>query len=207
LTIEALRSFATIQERTACPFAKLATLWGAPLWDRQLDVEGNAHSIASALRQFSRLQRWHVLDGFVVEIDDERKVMSFRDLCTTFVSLNALDEASSNLFLTDVRSVNWRFCFCDVRMFVTISSPLYGPDSPRETDGHRSTFVFFQPEPSFLDRNQLFGIFRERFANIRQRFADIGKPNDCEIMSRPYRAPRYVKPLRLGDPEVEWWSG
>jgi len=219
---KALRSFATIQQHTACPFAKLATVWGAPPWNHDLDVEENARNIAPALRLFSNLQRWHVLDGFVVEIDQKSQFRTLSTLCTTFrgllVSLNVLDDSSPNLFCDQVRSADWQFCFCNVRMFVTVFSPLYGPDSPRETYGHPSTFVFFQPGASFLehkalrdddlgsDRNRLSRIFNERFANIRKRFADVGKPYDCEIMRKPYQAPRYLKPLRLGDCEVKWWS-
>jgi len=91
----ALRSFETIQKETACPYAKQARLWGAPPWDRDKSIDDNVSGIAIPLRQFVHLQRWEILDGFVIEISDDRLVGDIKCLSRTLrsilKSLNLLD--------------------------------------------------------------------------------------------------------------------
>jgi len=221
-----LRSFETIKRETACPYAKAARLWGAPPWDRDKSIEDNVSGLALPLRKFVYLQRWEILDGFVIEISDDRLVGDMKSLSRTLrsilKSLNLLDSFKPNLFDREVKSSDWNFEFQGARMFLIVFSPLYDRESSRETYGERSTFIMLQPQRSIWDkalrdderieqekredRPVLVEIFSRRFANIRQRFADIGKPYDGPIQKAPFQAPRYIKPLRLGDPEIEWWK-
>jgi YqcI/YcgG family len=221
-----LRSFETIQRETACPYAKAARLWGAPPWDRDKSIEDNVSGMATPLGRFVHLQRWEILDGFVIEVSDDRLVGDMQSLSRTLrsilKSLNLLDCFKPNLFDREVRSSDWNFEFQGARMFLIVFSPLYDHQSSRETYGEKSTFIMLQPQRSIWNkvlrddekieqekkenRSVLVEIFSRRFANIRQRFADIGKPYDGPIQKAPFQAPRYIKPLRLGDPEIEWWK-
>ena len=221
-----LRSFETIQKETACPYAKAARLWGAPPWNPDKTIEDNVSGIVNPLEKFVHLQRWEILDGFVIEIPDDHLVGDIKRLSRTLrsilKSLNLLDSFKPNLFDREVKSSDWNFEFQGARMFLIVFSPLYDRESSRETYGEKSTFIMLQPQKSIWDkalrdderdeqekeenRPVLVKIFSRRFSNIRQRFADIGKPYDGPIMRAPYQAPRYIKPLRLGDPEIEWWK-
>jgi YqcI/YcgG family len=221
-----LRAFETIQKETACPYAKQARLWGAPPWDEDKSIEENVDGIAVPLKKFVHLQRWEILDGFVIELSDDRLVGDMKCLSRTLRSilkaLNLRDSCKPNLFEREVKSSDWNFEFLGARMFLIVFSPLYDRESSRETYGEKSTFVMLQPQKSIWekalrdderneqekeeDRSVLVKIFSRRFANVRQRFAELGKPYDGPIMSAPFQAPRYIKPLRLGDPEIEWWK-
>lgn len=217
-----LRSFEVIQRKTVCPYARTARLWGAPPWDRDKSIDRNIREIAIPLSKFVYLQRWETLDGFVIGISDDRLVCDMKNLSATLKTilklLNSSDKLKPNLFDREVRSSEWNFEFLGTRLFVTVFSPLYGRDSPRETYGENSTFIMFQPFQSFLHnkairesekketRDVLVKKFLHRFANIRKEFSDAGKPYDCSIMNETFQAPRFIKPLRLGDPEIEWWK-
>jgi hypothetical protein len=41
---------------------------------------------------------------------------------------------------------------------------------------------------------------------IRQDFVRAGKEYDINIVANSSEASKYVKPLNLGDPAVEWWK-
>jgi hypothetical protein len=217
-----LRSFEVVQMKTACPYAKAARLWGAPRWDRDQSIDENIRRIAVPLSRFVYLQKWETLDGFVVGVTDDRLVGDMKSLSRTLrmilKSLTLLDQFAPNLFDREVKSKDWYFEFLGIRMFLIVFSPLYGHDSPRETYGEKSTFILFQPQQSFVqnkalrndERNEnrsiLVGKFSQRFSHIRARFADVGKPYDCPIMMAPFQAPRFLKPFKLGEPEIEWWK-
>jgi len=217
-----LRSFEVIQKKTACPYAKAARLWGGPSWDRDQNIDYNVRKIVIHLERFVYLQRWETLDGFVIGISDDRLVGNVEDLSKTLRlilrKLNELDRFKASLFDREVKSKEWHFEFMGTLMFLIVFSPLYDHESPRETYGEKSTFIMVQPQQSFVDnkalrdrersenRSVLVETFSQRFANIRKRFAEVGKPYDSPIMAAPFEAPRYLKPLKVGDPEIEWWK-
>jgi hypothetical protein len=209
-TADTLKNFQVIRQSTMCPFARAAKLWGAPAWDRTKGIRENAENIAPHVRRFTQLQRWEVIDGFVIEITDEGLFTDLRTLGRTLRvllrSLNALDPRHANVFEREIRAEDWQFEFNGERLFVITFAPVYGTASPRETYGVNSAFVFLQPETSFKDRNIPRDSDRQvTRGEIRKRFADVGKPYESVLVEQPYEAPRYLKPLNLTDHEMRWW--
>ena len=210
-TAQSLASFRTIQENTRCPFAPAARLWGTPDWSLTDDVITNVSRLVPVMMRFCMVLRWETLDGIVAEITD-RKLFSDIDtlaatLKTFLVALSSRDPACATPFSSTVRSEDWQFEFGGHRLFVIVFAPIYESDSTRETYGGQSTFVLLQPEKSFrnlkIPRDANAPVKRHQ---IRDLFAQAGKSYECLIVNQPFEAPRYLKPLHVGQPEVQWWK-
>ena len=210
-TGRSLSSFRRIQTGTVCPFAPAAKLWGAPDWAPKEDVAANVARFLPVMLRFCGLLKWEMLDGIVVEISDPSLYSDIDVLARNFkaflVALSSHDPTGADPFASEVRSEEWQFEFCGIRLFVIVFSPIYGIDSTRETYGERSTFVFLQPEQSFeslkIPRDAEAPVKREQ---IRELFAAVGKSYDCYIVKQPFEASRYLKPLHVDEAEVAWWK-
>lgn len=210
-TSPSLEAFRAIQAKTSCPFAPEARLWGAPQWDNSQGIDRNVERVTSALQRFTTLHKWEVIDGFVLQITSPDLYANLASLSAALrgilVELNRRDPTQVQMSLAKVRDEAWQFQFNNVRLFVISFAPFYDADSPRETYGLDSAFILFQPEGSFIEsRIPRGGGKPATRESIRRRFAEHGKPYDGELVRQPFEAPRYVKPLRLSDPEVAWWE-
>jgi hypothetical protein len=206
-----LSRFRTIQTQTLCPFARGARLWGAPAWDSSESIGGNAAEIAPVLVRFTSLLKWEVLDGFVVEVSDAALFRDLEGLAATFRTLlrelSAVDPWGSKSMDQEILAEDWQFEFNGARLFVAVFAPIYDGAHTRETYGENSAYILFQPEISF-DRH-LASTGRKHPAahsQIRERFAAGGKPYDSQVITQPFEAPRYLKPLRQSDSSFEWWK-
>lgn len=69
--------------------------------------------------------------------------------------------------------------------------------------------MFFQPEASF-DNFMPYSEHDQRTQHqkvaIRKTFVRADKEYDTTIVADSSEVAKYVKPLNLGDPVVEWWK-
>lgn len=202
-----LARFETIRSQIRCPFARRAKLWGAPDWDPAASPGRNLRAVLPHLERFTRISRHEHLDGFVLEIPGpgrgETVEVLARTLRATLGWLARHDPIRQNCLQREVAAPGWQFTFNGERLFVITFAPCYGPVSARYGFGDCSVWVLFQPEHSF-DALEITPAVRDA---IRAGFEQAGQPYDLEIMSQPLEAPRYVKPLHIGDPPVAWWGG
>jgi len=202
-----LEAFRKIQAATVCPYAPTAKLWGAPDWEADQTTEANLSKILPPLQRFAFVQRWEPLDGFVLELTNHGDFSDLEAMASTLNGvlrwLNDNDARGTPVFGPNVRAKDWQFTFAGVRLFVLVFAPFYGRHHPRESYCLQSAFILFQCEDSF-HRAHDPGTPIDHI-EIRRRFAAAGKDYDCYIMHQPYEAPRYLKPLYPGDPEVAWW--
>lgn len=206
-----VRRFRVIQDNTQCPFARTARIWGAPDWDPTKVIAENATELASHLRRFAKIAPHEKLDGFVVEIPDPTQMVDINTFKKMFkdilVALSRFEGSTSNFNAAEVMSESWQFTFAGLRLFTITFAPFYPSTSSRFSFGVDSCFIFFQPEESFKNFRIPRGNTREGVRRaIRQAFRDAGRAYEGTIIREPFEAPRYIKPLRLGDKPVEWWS-
>lgn len=201
-----LERFAPVRDGVRCPFARRARLWGSPDWDPSLSPGRNLRAALPHLERFTRVSRHEGLDGFVLEITGARWGRSVRALARTVRGvlgwLARRDPTGHDSLRERVDAEGWQFTFNGERLFVVAFAPCYGPGSARHAFGAPGTYLLFQPEHSF----DAFAITPELRDAIRAGFEAGGQGYDLEIMRAPLEAPRYVKPLRIGDPVVAWWS-
>jgi hypothetical protein len=107
----------------------------------------------------------------------------------------------------DILQPGWHFRFAHTEFFVAAFAPCYPETSARYAFGADGTVILLQPESSFkaqgLKKDEKTKALRQ---GIRDAYRNAGRPYDGGIIAGNLEAPRYVKPLRLEDPRVEWWS-
>lgn len=201
-----LERFAPVRDGVRCPFARRARLWGSPDWDPALPPGRNLREALPHLERFTRVSRHEGLDGFVLEIAEPQRGRSVDALARTLQRVLAWlarhDPTGHNALEERVDGEGWQFSFNGERLFVIAFAPCYGRQSARHAFGVRGVYLLFQPEHSF----DAFSITPELRDTIRAGFEAAGQGYDLEIMRAPLEAPRYVKPLRVGDPVVAWWA-
>ena len=203
----ALQRFDTIRLRTECGFARGATLWGSDEWP--------AGGLEPAIAKFAELLGRLVAedeppDGAVLEVCDPGAGATVDALArttrTVIAGLASLDDGEHPDYPIDDPA--WCFTFAGERFFVVTFGPCYGPESSRYAFGLDATYLLFQTRSSFVRRwapgtDRLPDRARE---TIRRDFAAAGRPYDVAITVSPLEAHRFVKPARLGEPPVRWWS-
>ena len=118
------------------------------------------------------------------------------------------DPTGHDCFVADVVAEDWQFSFNGTRFFITTFAPFYGSGHSRFSARQDSAFIYFQPEYSF-DHHGVFAgnPDRERLKErVRQAFANGGTEYSVILVKQPIEAYKYVKPLKVGDPPVEWWN-
>ena len=127
----------------------------------------------------------------------------------------------------------WNFSFAGHPFFVTSFAPCYARSHsryvPRPADGNaafdpRIGFVLLQPEASFEHRKLPFDTPETNWGDggdgdgggggaaptvrdrVRRAFRDRGCPYEIPASVSYPTAHHVVKPLRRGDPVVEWWK-
>ncbi|WP_328499703.1 YqcI/YcgG family protein [Streptomyces sp. NBC_00457] len=187
----AVKQFAPIANRTYCPFAVTANLWGAPEYDRSLSVAEHIRSSVGLLHHFTRAALRENLDGFIYSFPADGFCQDMNQLGgllrTVIETLMQCDQAKSrSLQEEDFLKDKWRFSFDGEDYFVPVFAPLYGPGHNRFTYEVRDRiFILLQPNSSFHRR--MGGKGREIRGQIRQRFRDGFQPYDNSKEPEPGR--------------------
>jgi YqcI/YcgG family len=202
--------FENLRATTKCPFARVARLVGGSLSGRG-GLERRILRLVPSLVRMTRDGRHRRLDGFVVHVP-ARLGSDLDRFCQTFnriLRILALhDPTGYNCFEADILGEDWQFSFNETRFFVTAFGSFYESNHSRFSGRNDSGFIYFQPEYSF-DHHGISSSNpdRERLKKrIRDGFALSGAPYDVGLIRQPIEAYKYVKPLRIGDPPVQWWN-
>lgn len=208
-TAEILDDFAKLQRKSPCRFADNAQLWGGPRWIETESTESNVRRLAPYLSTFAKAAPHEGLDGFVIGVPRSATGATMADLAKFFASVLVTlvtDRAdASDLLHDEIFHIGWQFCFANLRMFVSVFSPIYMPTHPRHSSD--STYVFFQPEQSFTEHGIGVGgkASRELKESIRERFRAAGADYPDELIDQRLDAQLYILPRWPGDAECDWW--
>lgn len=209
-TSPSLDGFRAVQQHTQCIFAPIARVWGHPAWAVGSPLEDNLAAGLGAFERFVKVAGHEWLDGYVIELAEEQYGATLpalaRSVKRVLQFLSDHDPAGERCMDKQIESTEWQFSFGGLRCFVLAFAPCYGPNSSRYSFGSKSTFIFLQPDISFVHLKIPRGEEKKVRDTIRQAYAAHGRPYDMAIIEVPLEAPRYVKPLRVGDPVVRWWE-
>jgi NTP pyrophosphatase (non-canonical NTP hydrolase) len=206
--MSALR-FQKFASNSHCTYASKARIWGAPRWEAKRSIGWNVDSILPHLLSFTKATPLETLDGFVVRPIFGAKAHSMRELANGFrtllKTLNGRDPKRSTCMAGDVSQPGWQFEFNNVRLFISVFSPIYDEMHPRRAD---ECFIFFQSEQSFTDRkvgSQFTGSDRIK-RTIRGRFQAGGFWYPADIIDERIEARIYLMPRSDRDEDSRWWE-
>ncbi|WP_236793802.1 hypothetical protein [Amycolatopsis sp. GM8] len=195
--------FTALLQSTACPYARLATT-------RFVPVPYSPKS-PDFLIMFRKRQPWLAdpgTDALIVAIHFSELGKTIDDHARLFRRL--LNLVSDHEIAGNILTPGWQLQIHRTRVFATLFSPLYPARNPRSIQKGTYGYVMLQPEHSFhklLPRNRLEEHQRVHIKHtIREAFDRSGKPYDALDRQPPTEAQKYVKPLHLGDPMIEWWK-
>jgi len=206
---KALDLFSAIKQNIECPFAKRSRLWGSPEWDSAKSLEENVEAFGDSLSKFVNIAISEGLDGYVIAAP-EVYGRSIEDLSVftkkILIKLNSMSPILPTMN-QNFEDPNWRFSYGGTSFFVTTFAPCYPKSNSRYAWGTGCTFILLQPEHSFDSAN----IPKGHGAAIRDVIRMAFKRNDRayydpKIIDAASEAIKYVKPLKLGSPPVEWWK-
>lgn len=210
--LRSTREVEQLRRSTKCPFARSARL----IIGTVRFIGGNRHLDRSVLEMIPRLVRMtqngreRYLDGFMLRLPGSygRDINGLGHTLNRVLRLLAEnDPTGQNCFGGDVLAEDWQFSFNGTRFFVTTFAPFYQQGHSRYSGTKKSVFIYFQPEYSF-DNHGIFAGNPNRDHvkdSIRNLFRVARIPYDVDLIEQPIEAVKYVKPLRLGDPPVQWW--
>lgn len=207
-TSGAVATLRQIQARTNCPFARRAKIWAAKEWDDSKPFETNVFAAAEGLARFARISRFEGLDVFAIALPDRLGATVEVLASTTAQLLNRLAELGTEQPLSAevVQNPNWQFSFAGESFFVTTHAACYPPNHSRHHYGCGRTVFAFHPEHSF--DSPRFNVNGPPIHDlVRTLFREGGQPYDVSAAMRSgLEAARYVKPIDLDAPVVEWWA-
>lgn len=180
-------------------------MWGSPDWLDGDAIPAFIERIVTPLSRFCRIAPREGLDGFaiVMPASSGRALAQLgHSVNLTLRQLSARDPAGENCMEQNILLPGWHFKFAGTEFFVAAFAPCYPETSARYAFGADGTVILLQPESSFKAQ-VLTKAVRQ---SIRDAYRNAGRPYDGGIIAGNLEAPRYVKPLRLEDPRVEWWS-
>jgi FPC/CPF motif-containing protein YcgG len=204
-------SFQRIIDLSQCAFAPRAKHDCLPPFPSDRPIADHIRSIRDELVQFVTSSRETRFDGFVCEFPDPKFGDTLDNLKRTVREvLNALsdqDPAGRHSMREDITKPEWFFSFAGERLYLVTFAPCYPADSSRRTLGDPTTYLVFQLHHSFERARPEGGeeIVPKIKEVIRARHSAAGCPYDVAISLDPREAYRFVKPLKLGEPSVEWW--
>jgi len=209
-TAESLVRFKEVQTSTACPFAREARMWGGPRWEARRSLSGNVESIIPYLISFTKVAARERLDGFVLAIDDPRLTTDMCALSQWFrrflKAISARDKRPNSCFAGDIERPGWQFSFNDLRLFISVFSPLYSKQHSRHASS--ATFVVLQPKNSF-DRYAIGSLFPKSNTTkkeVRRRFREAGVSYLEDVIDSGIEAAVCLMPRWHGDICAAWWK-
>jgi hypothetical protein len=204
--------FADVIASTQCPFAKKGQVHYGSIWTPQFELSEQTLIWTHEMIAFVDVVPTINPDGFVIGALGTQAPDTLYEL-SHFVChvLNDLTIQSRKSPLTqkEVTVDGWQFSFQKIRMFLVVMSSVYPQTNSRYSPVPNSTFMFFQPEvafDNFMPHSEHDPRTRRLKTMIRQDFVRAGKEYDINIVASSSEASKYVKPLNLGDPVVEWWK-
>jgi hypothetical protein len=206
------REFESLRRSTRCPFARAARLVGCSLAGRGT-LDRRIRRLVPFLLRMTNEGREKRLDGFILQVPSQGFATDLgtfsKTVNRTLRVLATHDPTGGDCFATrDVVADDWQFSFNGTRFFVTTFAPFYGPWHSRYSGRKDSAFIYFQPEYSF-DHHGISAANpdRERLKErVRRAFKEGGVGYSIALVRQPIEAYKYVKPLKVGDPPVEWWN-
>ncbi len=206
--------FRTVQAETQCPFAKSAIITFARPISAEFSIPEAAQQLFEDLVAYVKEGIVTVPDGLAVALPNTVIGEDFKSLTLGFKALyHALkihDGLSEESITTEnIEDPGWQLTIAEQRLFTLVFGSLYPANNPRHISIADTTFVFFQPVQSFSDRipaDKHSEEFKKLKQSIRTRFSEAGRAYDAAIHDDPREAAKYLSPLHLGMPAVEWWK-
>ncbi len=206
------KTFANVITSTQCLFAKKGQIHYGTTWSGLIEFAEQTKVWTHEITEFVQLVPILKPDGFVIGANGESSPKTLQEL-SLFVcrTLNELTVHSRGYDLSqkEVSTDGWQFSFQGIRMFLVVMSSVYPKTNSRYSPVPNSTFMFFQPEASFdnfMPHSEHDPRTQRQKKAIRNSFANAGKGYDITIATSTSEVSKYVKPLNLGDPVVEWWK-
>jgi hypothetical protein len=207
---ESSRRFASIQNATECIFASAANMWGCPAYDDRVSLTDNLREWLPLFTLFCRVSEDFKIDGLVLELPGhfgEAIETLGRTTLDVLEYLSANDPLGVGCMQKTVEDSTWWFSFEGEKLFILTFGPCYPITNSRYGFQADHTYLVFQPIHAFsrhLPDGEIQKSRRSR-EEIRRRYANAGRPYDLAITLSPYEVHRYVKPIRVGQPPVNWW--
>lgn len=206
------RRFSRLVHRTACPYARNARIIYAPPWEPQLSVEENTARAVPFLDLFVAHSATLCLDLFVMEVRNDPAVGDIGAMAQVLYrilgTLSQADPARVEQLTEGITTKEWDFVYRGERLFVPVFAPFYSANHPRYSHVPGSAYLVFQGDGSFKRRR-----ISSRNPNRKQLTADIarlflngGFTYEVTLVTHPFKAARYLKPLRLSDEPIYWWE-
>jgi hypothetical protein len=199
--------FRRISERTYCPFAASARIWGAPDVDPSVSLPAYLSGSVRAFRMFARAAAREMLDGFVYAFPARGGFRTQGELSALLYDvLRTLrdhdpGESRPELCSAEVRDPRWRFSWGGEHYFVPVFAPLYRPGHSRYTyDVPDMVFVLLQPDSSFHSR--LTGDKELVRGSVRRRFAEGLQPYATDALE----AHKFLPPTSPGGAAPDWFA-
>lgn len=204
--------FIRLIKTTKCPFATKAQIGYGSVWRNGVDLTDMVPIWADEIGTFVATAHDSKLDGFILSGYGEHVPCNLEALAqfvrVVLFGLIKLDRGTE-ITSAEVEGLGWQFTFGGVRMFLATFASFYDVNNARHSPVSNSVFLFLQPELSF-DRFMPYSEHDPRTqqlkAAIRSGFARAGVSYDQKIVESSSETLKYVKPLNLGDPSVEWWK-
>ena len=204
--------FANVITSTQCPFAKKGRVHYGTTWSGQIEFTQQTKIWTQEMTRFIELVSITNPDGFVIGVHGGQSPKTLHELslfvCHTLNELT-IQSHGNPLKQNEVCVDGWQFSFHGIRMFLVVMSSVYPQTNSRHSPLSHSTFMFFQPEVSF-DNFMPHSVHDPRTQRqkkmIQKAFVSAGKEYDTMIVASSSEISKYVKPLNLGDPVVEWWK-
>jgi len=204
--------FARVIASTQCPFAKKGQLHYGSTWTSQIEFSEQARIWTREMAKFTKLVPLTNPDGFVIGVLGKQTPGTLHELshfvCHTLNDLT-IQSRGSPLTKKEVTADGWQFSLQEIRMFLVVMSSVYPQTNSRYSPVPNSAFMFFQPEvafDNFIPHSEHDPRTQRLKVVIRQDFIRAGKEYDIRITASSSEVSKYVKPLNLGDPIVEWWN-
>ncbi len=202
-----VRSFEPLKNRSYCPFAGKARLWGAQPFQAHLSLAGNVRRSVDTIVEFARVARREELDGFVFAFpnacfgESMNSLSAMLETVLTTLKLNDPD-SDADPRIVDVKSADWRFSFFKEDFFVPVFAPIYGQSHPRYTfEAEDQVFVLLQPNGSFHRR--MTGDKAKLRKEIKSRFTEGLQPYGVDVR---IEAERFLPPRNDEDAFPHWYE-
>ncbi|XP_070207799.1 uncharacterized protein [Littorina saxatilis] len=213
-----LDAFQPIKESSECIFARRAKVWGAGEWDSTLSLEENVFRSVPMFLKFTLVCQELGLDGFLFMLpgqqfgtDPQAFGKGARRILQVLSDLDPAGFKCMDKSYIDKRG--WVFEFNRVTFFVTTFAPFYPPTNSRYSYGAEDCFILLQPEISFAQQDLPLDTPETNWAQpktvrdrIRTAFRDAGREYLIRDTVHYPMVYDIVKPLKDGDPLVEWWA-